>query len=531
MTHLGRTFGDQEVLKNVCLEISAGEKIGLIGENGAGKSTLLRLLAKLDQPDTGHIERSGSVALLTQHTEIQAGTVAEAMMPPGLRTAQNAFQEALQQLQEQPEALATFAEAEENYRLAGGYEFEAKAQAILDGLQLEAQQAVNQLSGGQIRRMMLAQLLISPADLYLLDEPTNHLDLAGIQWLTEWILASEAAFLLSSHNRAFLDDVTEKTVELERTQLSMYTGAYSAAMQEKSILREAQERDYQAFKRKETALKQQHNRLRSASSSADQFSHKRAGNTNLMAAKNKAQDVSNTLARHAKALERRLERLAEDATEKPHQDRRLTQLKLMPISSGPSEVLTIKDLCIQRDEKHILKQVNLHVRRGDRIALTGPNGGGKTTLLQALMGQIPYSGTLTWGQPLTHYVASQHQQEVRCWNNIAEALLEANPDLTPHQLYELSASVQLPKPSFPISALSGGQFTRLALACLSVTRAQVIILDEPTNHLDIRMIEALEDVLANFTGTLLFASHDRALIQKIATRIWRVEDGLVVESQ
>lgn len=532
-TEVARIYGDETVFEDVNVEIGAGERLALIGENGSGKSTLLRVLAGLDLPDAGTVTRLGRVALLNQHTAAEAGTLLDAVVSPELQRARQAFQIAADALGTADDAaLNAFAETEEAYRLAGGYDFEVRARNVLGGLGLDPELNSAELSGGQTRRVMLARLLLSPADVYLLDEPTNHLDMDGAAWLEGWIQASAAAFVLASHDRAFLDAVAGRTAELERGTLAVYPGGYTAAMELKATLREAQERDYAAFKRKRAALDMERGRLKSAGQSADVFSHARAGNVPLLQAKNKAQDVANTLAGRARALERRLERLDASATAKPYEDRRTVRLDLPPAPHGPSAVLTVRKLSVCRGERQILRDLHLDVRRGDRIALTGPNGGGKSTLLGAVLGTIPHTGEAHWGPGLVLYTAGQHGEELAGLETVKDALLDANAELTLHQLYEVAAGLGLPGgPTFPLAGLSGGQRTRLSLARLSVTRAQVLVLDEPTNHLDVQAIEALESLLLDFPGTVLLASHDRALIGRVSTRVWVVEGGEVHEGR
>ncbi|PNY82854.1 ABC transporter ATP-binding protein [Deinococcus koreensis] len=537
VNEVARTFGDQKIFEDVSVEVGAGGRLALIGENGSGKSTLLRLMAGLDAPDAGTVSLQGSVALLTQHAEGGEGSVLDGVTPPEVRAAGEAFERASEALGGGDEtALQTFADAEERYRQAGGYDFAARATSVLAGLGLDAGASAAALSGGQRRRLTLARLLLSPADLYLLDEPTNHLDEEGGRWLEGWIRDSKAAFVLASHDRAFLDAVAAQTAELERGTLSVYPGAYSEAMALKQILREAQQRDYAAYRRKRSALDEEQSRRASKARSAGQYNPKRASDGDKLLAKGKAQNAQNVNASHARRLERQIERLDAQATDRPYQDRRVLRLELPPAPPGPSEVLSVRDLCVCRGGRAVLSGVRLDVRRGERVALTGPNGGGKSTLLGALLGTLPGAGPITgmvrWGVGLTRYVAGQQGEELAGLETVADALLDANPLLTPHQLHEVAAGLGLPGgPAFALAGLSGGQRTRLSLARLKVTRAQVLVLDEPTNHLDIRAIEALEALLLAFPGTVLLASHDRALVGRVATRIWRVAGGGVVEKE
>lgn len=519
LKNVAQQYGDHTVFTEVNLTLQAGERLALIGENGSGKTTLLRLLAGLDTPSAGQVSGVGRVAYLPQQTQAGAGRVQDLVMPEPLRLAQHRLAQATDALASGSQAaLEAFAEGEEHYRALGGYDFEVRAAAVLSGLDLPAQAHASELSGGQMRRALLARLLLLPAEVYLLDEPTNHLDAAAAHWLEGWMVTSGAAFVIASHDRALLDATATRVAELERGRLHLYAGNYSQAMQQKETLRAAQQRDHEAHRRKRSALEEEKGRLKSAGQSADKFSHARAGNVPLLTAKNKAQNVANTLAGRARALERRLERLDEAATAKPYQDNRQLRLELPPIAPGPGEVLRVKDLGVWRGEKRIISGLDLHLTRGEKVALTGPNGAGKSTLLSALQGQLPHSGEVVWGAGLSLYTLGQHAEELQGLETVADALLSANPALTPHQLYEVAAQLGLPAPSTPISTLSGGQRTRLSLARLGVTRAQVLLLDEPTNHLDIHAIATLEEMLRAYSGTVLLASHDRRLIERVCTR-------------
>lgn len=527
---VARTYGDHTVFGGVELDITPGARLALIGANGSGKSTLLRVMAGLDAPDEGTVLTVGRVALLAQQEGAGTGTLLEAVTPPELHHAQRAFEVASAALGEGTDAaLLAFADAEETYRLVGGYDFAGRAAAVLAGLGLDAGADAARLSGGQTRRTLLARLLLSPADVYLLDEPTNHLDLDGARWLETWIASSGAAFVLASHDRAFLDAVATQTAELERGRLTMYPGGYSEAMELKAVLREAQERDYDAYKRRRAALDEERARRASKARSAGQYNPKRASDGDKLLAKGKAQNAQGVNASAARRLERQIERLDDHAADKPFDDRRVLRVDLPPTPPGPAEVLTVRDLRVCRDRHAVLEGVNLHVRRGEKVALTGPNGGGKSTLLGALLGTLPHAGEVRWGAGLTRYAAGQQGEELSGLETVGDALLDANARLTPHQLHEVAAQLWLPGPAAALGSLSGGQRTRLSLARLSVTRAQLLVLDEPTNHLDIHMIEALEAVLLAFPGTVLFASHDRTLVQRVATRVWRVGGGGVAE--
>lgn len=529
LSHVARTSGDHLIFEDVSLTLLPAERLALIGENGSGKTTLLRLIAGLVAPDSGQIERPGTVTYLPQHAPQLEGDVLSAVTPLELHAAGQAMHAASLTLTDPtPAHLSAFSAAEEAYRELGGYDFETQAAAVLGGLDLGPQASANQLSGGQMRRVLLARLLLSPAELYLLDEPTNHLDGSSVRWLEDWIVGSRAAFVLASHDRAFLDAVATRTAELERGRLTVYPGNYSAALELKATLREAQGRDHAAARKQQAALEAEAARRQSKARSAGSYNPKRAADGDKLLAKGKAQNAQNVNAARARALEKRAERL--EVPDKPYDDHRLITLDLPAAPTGPAEVLTVRDLGVRRGEATVLSGVNLDVRRGEKITLTGPNGGGKSTLLLALLGRLPSSGTVRLGAGLQVYFAGQGGEELTGLPTLGDALLDANPWLTPHQLYEIAAQVGLPPdPTFPVADLSGGQRTRLTLARLGVTRAGLLVLDEPTNHLDVRAIEALEGLLHSFPGTLLLATHDRRLRERVATRVWEVEGGKVRE--
>jgi ATPase subunit of ABC transporter with duplicated ATPase domains len=535
LIQVARSFAEQTIFEDVSLELSPHDRLGLVGENGSGKTTLLRLMAGLDAPDAGQMLSSGPVAYLPQQAEEWPGTLLDAALPPGIGAARLHLAQATDRLADPtPAHLDAFTRAEEAYRTLGGYDLEVQATAVLGGLGLGPQASAAQLSGGQVRRLLLARLLLVPAPVYLLDEPTNHLDEAGVRWLEHWLRGHPSAFVLASHDRAFLDSVCRRTAELERGHLSVYPGNYSAAMDLKARQLAAQARDHQAYRRKRGALALEEGRLRSAGESAGTFNHKRVGNTSLMAAKNKAEGASAALAGRARALERRLETLDAAAVARPYQDQRRLKLELPPVLPGPSEVLIVRNLSVRRGAQPVLCGVNLDLRRGEKVALVGENGSGKSSLLLALLRRLPggdqVEGTVRLGAGLEVYFAGQGGEELSGFNTLADALLSANPQLTRHELYEFAAALWLPPdPATPVASLSGGQRTRLSLARLSVTRAQLLVLDEPTNHLDINAIELLEGTLQDFPGSVLLATHDQRSRQRVASRLWRVSGGGVWE--
>jgi ATPase subunit of ABC transporter with duplicated ATPase domains len=517
------------VFQDADLEVNPGERVALLGRDGSGKTTLLKILVGLEPADHGSVTRSGKMAYLEQRGDLGTGSQLEQIMPVTYRQAKHDLEKAEQML-EQPsdDHLEHYANAEEVFRTIGGYDLEARAEAILAGLGLDGKRSSLQLSGGQERRALLARLLIEPSDFYLLDEPTNHLDFESIHWLEHWVNTNDAGFLIVSHDRAFLDATTQRCYELERGELSEYPGKYSEAMTWKQTKRVAQQIACENHTRKVKALKSEaHKAFQRAEAS---FEPSRMTDNNIMAAKGAHNSGAFSAGQHAKALESRIEHMGE--VEQPYNERFMTRIKFEPMKHGPNEVLTLEDVRLERDGKLILKHVNGFVRHGDRLALTGPNGDGKSTLIVGILGQLePESGTIRRGVGLNVYWAGQDTQELEEFTTLEDTLLAANSDLQLSELYALLAGLGLPKdPKRAISSLSGGQRTRLSLARLSITRAHLLVLDEPTNNLDVDAIEALEELLLEYPGTVLFASHDRRLLETVATRKWLIADGQVSEA-
>jgi ATPase subunit of ABC transporter with duplicated ATPase domains len=521
------SFGDTELFRNVDFELHAADCVALLGRNGSGKSTLLRLTEGSLSPTAGSVSVTGSLAYLAQLGELPGLSLQNAIRPARLSAALAQMQTCEAALSDPtPAHLDAYAAAEESFRLLGGYDFEQRAAEALDALHLRPEWTTAQLSGGQRRRTLLAQLLLTPAQTYLLDEPTNHLDWPSLAWLEGWVQASSAAFLIVSHDRAFLDATVTRCLELERGELREYPGNYSGAMAVKETLREARERQYQSHQRKVSALEHERLRVQQQAASTDRYNPRRKKPGSPMSAKNRAQDVALTLARRAKALERRLDRM--DAPERLLTERNRVGVRLSSGEHGPNDVLALSELEIRHGSSVILQGVNLHVRRGEKIALIGPNGSGKSTLLRTILGQHPVAGgTLRLGDLRVQW-AGQGHEELAPFPTQQDALLAVDEGLGDERMYAALARLGLPRDlKHRLADLSGGQLTRLALARLSLSSAQLLVLDEPTNHLDAAAIEALEGVLEGYGGTLLFASHDRQLVSRVASRCWWVEGGRV----
>ncbi len=522
--------GDKRLFHDISTTIPTGQKVALIGANGSGKSSLLHIIAGKLPPLAGSVHLTGKALLLEQLAHVTGNVGSGNLAPLELQEAEAALKTTETALAEPTEAnLTAYADAEERYRRLGGYEFKSRAAEVLAGLGLELDSKPDDLSGGEQRRWLMARLLLTESDILLLDEPTNHLDVDSREWLERWLLSSAATVLFVSHDRTFLDNVATRVLELERGKLLDFPGNYSQAMRLKAQLTEAHLRAYQAQERKVRNLETEMHKLASKARSADHFNHKRASGQPLILAKAKAENVSRTLAGRQKALEKRLER--SQPIEKPFEDTLRIRIPLPEHVAGPREVLRASGLSITRDGLQLLASTDLHVAHGQKIALTGPNGAGKTSLLYALRTRLEFGGEVTLGPGISVFEAWQHGEELEPFMTVGEALLSAQSELRKQDVHYLLAQLDLPRnPDFRVEQLSGGQRTKLALARLAVTRAQLLVLDEPSNNLDLAAVQALEDLLVDYPGTVLFASHDRSLVQRVASHVWHLHSGAITVS-
>ncbi|GEM47891.1 ABC-F family ATP-binding cassette domain-containing protein [Deinococcus cellulosilyticus] len=511
ITAMSHFLGLKKLFDQVDLEIEPHQKVALVGKNGSGKSTLLKLISGELTPDAGKVQTTGRVAVVQQLPPDLHITLSDYLTPPTLQQARENLEVAEQLLSDPTEDhLARYARAEEVFRELGGWDFNQRMEQLLSELGLPERQLLSQLSGGQIRRVMMARVMLEPADLYLLDEPTNHLDVQGKAALVEWVRQSPATMLFASHDRAFMDEVATRTLFLERGSIEGFTGGYSRALQHKKELEAAQMRDYQSQSRKLEALTQEVHSLKSSARSSNTFNHKRAGNQALILAKNKAEHAGNQADKQAKALERRVERMRDQMPDKPYQDRQQLIIPESLPTQYPNDLLRLEGL-----DTFCTRDIHLVLKKGMRVALLGENGSGKSTLIAALRSGDP---AVQIGGPVKVYACGQHHEELLPHRTLLDALLFSNPKLKLAEVYAILGHLDLPRdPQMEVQALSGGERTRLSLACLSVTDAHLLLLDEPTNHLDIQSIEALEDFLLAFGGGMLFASHDQRMVETVAT--------------
>lgn len=507
-----KRYGAQELFRSLRFQILERDRIGLVGPNGAGKSTLLRLLAGLELPDEGQIVRQNGLRI---------GYVPQDPVIPPEQTVLDAALAAAadiralgRQLEQLAVAVSEAADPEEQARLlrlyerlsgrfeaAGGYDLEVRAQQVLAGLGFgddDFRRPAHYLSGGQRTRLALARALLSDPDLLLLDEPTNHLDMDALAWLEQFLQRWRGALLVVAHDRYFLDQVTTRTLELAFGRIEEYPGNYSHYVELRA----------QRFAQRLAAYEAQQEYIRKEEAFIQRY---RAGQR----------------AREARGRATKLARL--ERLERPHELERLT-FSLVQAGRSGQDVLRTSALAIGYPGRPLFETPELSLRRGERVALIGANGSGKTTFLRTLLGEIPpLRGAIRFGHgvKLGYLPQDPSLPEDR---SILELLMRRSA-MSEEQARRFAARFSFEDDEVfkPVTVLSGGERRRLALALLTLEHPNVLVLDEPTNHLDLPSREALETVLAEFEGTILFVSHDRYFIDRLATVVWAIEgDRLIV---
>ena len=486
--------------------IARGEKIALVGDNGVGKSTLLSIIAGAEEPSSGAIHRSRDLrtGYLPQLARLEQGTtLAEAMRLPFAELI--SMEQELRALEEKmatssdPQVLHRYDDLLHAFSRSGGYEIEARIRSVLIGVGFtpdEFDKPVSLLSGGEEARAALARVLVQKADILMLDEPTNHLDFAALDWLEEELLEFPGALLVVSHDRHLLDRVTNRTWEIVFGEINTYRGGYTASREQ---------RDAQIARRHEVYEEQQAMMAR-----YKDFIHRHhAGQKH----------------RQAKDRERKLAHLEEQLVDRPRTARQISLQIPLGTASG-KKVLTLSNLQIGYDSV-LFSCPDLVVDRGERIAIVGENGCGKTSLLKTITGDLPpLRGSAILGHGVKPVVYSQKQEGLHGRESVLDMILSRS-NLTIGQARGLLGRFLFSGDDVKkrLQDLSGGERSRVALAILSLVEANLLLLDEPTNHLDLRSQEILEGALLDYEGTIILVSHDRALLEAVATQVWQVEDG------
>jgi ATP-binding cassette, subfamily F, member 3 len=510
-----KAYGGHDVLQGVTFEIGARDKVALVGRNGAGKSTLLKIVAGLIPADSGLIKTQPGteVSYLPQDAGVRGGrSLWDEMLSafPELQAAQaelQAIEGEIVAAAEDPDRLEALIERQgellENFDRLGGYRVEADVAKVLAGLgfaSTDRDKPCDQFSGGWQMRIALAKMLVRKPGLLLLDEPTNHLDLAATEWLEEYLAEYPGMIVVVSHDRYFLDKVVSRTVEVEEGTAVDYRGNYSYYLAE----RERRRKEYAAsYERQQKWIKRQQAFINAF----------RANAARAAVVKSRERALA------------KLERLAPPKAEPPKITVRFAAGK-----PGPERILTLDGVTKRYDGRTILDHVSLEVNRGDRIALVGPNGVGKSTLLRLIAGlETPDAGTVEVGRDATvGYFAQDQSQTLDESRAVVEEMLAHAPSgwgeesvrgLLARFLFRQDDVRKL------IGALSGGEKSRLSLAKLLLRPRQLLLLDEPTNHLDVPSKDELEAGLDNYPGAVILASHDRFLLDRVATKVAELRDG------
>lgn len=508
VSKLNKSFADQEVLKEVSLVVQEKQRVGLVGLNGSGKTTLLRCLTGDLQPDSGEVMLPANLTwgCLEQMPANQPGATAwDAVMQSYADLIDK--RRLMRQLEakmatagdEMDEVMEQYARIMQEYEQANGYACENTARRILVGLGFsseEFQQPFDSFSGGQKTRLNLGRLLALSPDILLLDEPTNHLDTDSVEWLENFVVNYPGTVLTVSHDRMFLDRIATHIAELRNGRLIMYTGNYSTYLQ-KSAVRDMTEQ--RAFEKQQLYIQK----------TEDYIRRFKAG-------------IKSKQARGRQSQLARLERL--DA---PVRERSLGRKSLTINQESANDVLTIEGLYKSYDEQKLLENINLKVKKGDKAALIGPNGCGKTTLLKLISGQIPFDqGTIRLGSRVEFACFSQEHEDLNPNNTLLDEIM-LNFDLTLEEARTALGGMLFSEDEVlkNIGSLSGGELGRLEFLKIILSGANFLILDEPTNHLDIASCEVVENMLQNFDGTILLVSHDRYFIDQVAERVIAIEDG------
>ncbi len=508
VTNLSKAWGADTLFAGVSLQLNAGSRYGLVGANGSGKSTLLRILAgeELASDGTINMPKRARLGVLKQdHFQYEETPILEVAMM-GRHDVWEAIVERerlLSHADHDPESefdTDRYAEVEDFILRNDGYALEARAGEILEGLGIPTKvhrEPMRVLSGGFKLRVLLAQCLAADPDVLLLDEPTNHLDILTIRWLEKFLVAFPGCAIVISHDHRFLDNVATHILDVDYETILLYHGNYSRFAEAKVEERE----------RKETEIEKREAEIAHHKEFVDRFKAKA------------------TKARQAKSKMKLIERIVIDKL--PQSSRRYPTFKFQPRRPSGRAVLTLEGVSKAYGDNQVLSDVSLTVQRGDRLAILGPNGIGKSTLLKIAMGVVePDAGKVEWGyETWPGYFAQDHREAVESSEQTVEAWFwELVPGETISLVRGKLAEVLFRKEEVekPLRALSGGEAARLVFAKLSVTQPNVLVLDEPTNHLDLEAIEALVEGLEAYDGTLVFVSHDRWFVSRLANRILEI---------
>lgn len=513
---ISKSFGEKVILEDASFHIEEREKAALIGNNGAGKTTLLRIIMNELHADSGQVVlmKDKQIGYLAQYQDVQGHrTVYEELlstkqyiidMEERMRSMELEMKHASGE--ELDRLMNSYTRLTHEFELENGYAYKSELMGVLNGLgfaEEDFNKQVATLSGGQKTRVALGKLLISKPDILLLDEPTNHLDMESIAWLETYLLNYPGAVFIVSHDRYFLDKVVTKVVEIEAGHVRMYSGNYSAYAEKKAQLRDAQ---YKAYLNQQRDIKHQEAVIVKLKSFNREKSIKRAESREKML--NKIQRI-----------------------EKPLEVQSQMRLSLEPRVVSGNDVLTVEELAKSFPQQKLFSNISFQIKRGERVALIGNNGTGKTTMLKILNGLLDAdAGSFSLGAKVQIGYYDQEHHVLHAEKTIFQEISDTYPTLTETEIRNMLAAFLFTGDDVfkEISTLSGGERGRVSLAKLMLSEANFLILDEPTNHLDIASKEILEEALNSYTGTVLYVSHDRYFINQTATRILDLTNQSVV---
>ncbi len=511
-----KSFGEKVILQNASFHIEEREKAALIGNNGAGKTTLLRIIMNELPADEGQtvLMKDKKIGYLTQYQDIRGHrTIYEELLTTkqyiiDMETRMRSIEAEMNQAEGEAleRLMNTYTRLTHEFELENGYAYKSELTGVLKGLgftEEDFDKQVATLSGGQKTRVALGKLLISRPDILLLDEPTNHLDMESISWLETYLLNYPGAVFIVSHDRYFLDKVVTKVIEIEAGQVQMFSGNYSAYAVKKAQLRDAQ---YRAWLNQQRDIK-----------------HQEAVITKLKSF-NREKSI-----RRAESREKMLNKI--QRIDKPMEIQNQMRLTLEPRIVSGNDVLTVENLSKSFPGQELFHDISFQIKRGERVALIGNNGTGKTTMLKILNDLIPADeGSFSLGAKVQIGYYDQEHHVLHQEKTIFQEIADTYPTLTETEIRNMLAAFLFTGDDVfkEISSLSGGERGRVSLAKLMLSEANFLILDEPTNHLDIASKEILEEALNSYTGTVFYVSHDRYFINQTATRILELTNLAVV---
>ncbi|MBE4910604.1 ABC-F type ribosomal protection protein [Bacillus luteolus] len=514
---ISKMFGGNLVFEGISFEVHENDRVGIVGRNGGGKTTIFQLLAGLEAPDNGqiHFRKGLKVGYLAQIPEFPDDTLVQDVLMSAF-TEVKGLEEKMKDIEQQmasekdenalEKLVVKYGDIQEQFTRLGGYEIEANLMRIASGLEIDPMlnQVFSKLSGGEKTKVCLGLILLQAPDLLLLDEPSNHLDILAVEWLESFLKDYQGAVVVISHDRYFLDEVVTKVIELEDGELTVYHTNYT------DFLKEKEERlllEFQAYQEQQKKIKKMKETIKRLREWANQANPPNAG-----------------LHRRARSMEKALERI--EKLKRPILDRKKMGLQFESASRSGKDVIVVKDVSTAFGEKVLLKNANMTLHFGERAAIVGQNGTGKSTLLKQILREVPtQNGEISVGGSVRIGYLSQHVHAKDPNQTVIEAFRDEVHVNEGDARHILAAFLFYGHAVFrKVNQLSGGERMRLRLAQLMYQNVNLLILDEPTNHLDIESKEVLEDALEDYSGTILAVSHDRYFLNKLFKKTYWIRN-------